>query len=243
MMQITKNTSIGEVVKYNFKTAQVFDKNRIDFCCGGSTSIEQACLNQNVNIELLMPELQNLMEQTDPDSRYIDAMQLTELCDYIEKRHHTYVNENIPFISEKLLKLCNVHGENHPELKTIEELFRGAASNLKEHLKNEENILFPYVRKLVNAKFNNKAIDFELIDIENTIATMQQEHNVEGERFMRIAELTSNYTSPKDGCNTYEITFQTMKDFEQDLHRHIHLENNILFKKAIDLEKQISQIK
>ncbi|QIA07553.1 iron-sulfur cluster repair di-iron protein [Draconibacterium halophilum] len=238
-MEIRKELTVGQIVKENYKTAQIFDRNNIDFCCGGGISLEKACEQANVNIDSLLPELEATVQANDPDSRYIDAMELNELCDYIEKRHHSYVRETIPFLEAKLNKLCDVHGENHPELFKVRELFETAAGNLTAHMQKEELVLFPYIRRLVNFKNGTTSNTAEFGGIDAPIQAMLDEHQAEGERFFEIAELTSNYTCPSDGCNTYRITYQTLNDFEQDLHRHIHLENNILFLKALALEKEI----
>lgn len=238
-MEINGNTSVGEIVKANFKTAQVFDKNGIDFCCGGGISIDEACKKSKVEMNKLVPELEVLLKMNDPDSRYIDGLELNELCNYIEKRHHTYVSENIPFLQQKLQKLCDVHGENHPELFEVKVLFDGAAGNLSAHMKKEELILFPSIRHIVKTKSNGGDIDSKFGGIKETIDEMHEEHETEGERFMKISALTSSYSCPPDACGTYQVTYETLKEFENDLHRHIHLENNILFKKAILLEQEL----
>ncbi len=238
-MEINALTSVGEIVKANFKTARIFEKNSIDFCCGGGISLAEACEKAKVDQNELLPELQSLLKQNDPDSKYIDSLQLNELCDYIEKRHHTYVNENMPFLQLKLQKLCDVHGENHPELFEIKELFKGAAENLSMHMKKEELILFPLIRKLVKLKLGSIDKKEELGNLSENIEMLDEEHQTEGERFEKISSLTSSYTCPPDGCGTYSVTYQTLKEFEDDLHRHIHLENNILFKKALILESEL----
>jgi len=240
-MEITSGTRIGDIVKINFKTAQVFDKNKIDFCCGGGISLAEACLKSNTDIDILLPELEALVLVKDPDSNYIDGLALNELCDYIEKRHHSYVSENIPFLQEKLQKLCEVHGANHPELFNIKELFDGAAGNLSAHMKKEELILFPYIRKMTKFQAEKLNPKEEFGKIRNTIDLMEEEHQTEGLRFEKISYHSNAYTCPPDGCNTFQVTYQTLKDFEQDLHRHIHLENNILFKKAIVLENELTK--
>jgi len=238
-MNIDARTSVGDIVKANFKTAQIFERNNIDFCCGGGISLNEACKKSGINIEQLIPELVATIQLSDPDSRYIDELELNELCDYIEKRHHTYVIESIPFLQQKLQKLCDVHGENHSELSEVKALFDGAAENLGAHMKKEELILFPYIRKMVKFKKEGKTAKDEFGDAENTIDIMHEEHQTEGERFEKISKLTSSYTCPPDGCGTYQVTYKTLKEFENDLHRHIHLENNILFKKALLLESEL----
>lgn len=238
-MEITRNTIVGDIVKKNFKTARVFEKNNIDFCCGGGITLGEACSKSNVELNALVPELEMLVTSSDLDSKYINGLELNELCDYIEKRHHIYVNENILFLQQKIQKLCNVHGDNHPELFEVKELFDGAAVNLSAHMRKEELILFPYIRKMVKIKHGNLKATDDLGGIKKTIDVMDEEHQTEGERFEKIALLTNAFTCPPDGCNTYQVTYQTLKDFEQDLHRHIHLENNILFKKALSLENTL----
>ncbi len=236
-MEIQLDTRVGDVVKANYKTAQLFDKNKIDFCCGGGITIREACIKSGADMEQLLPELKMMVTLNDPDSKYMDGMELDELCDYIEKRHHTYVNDNIPFLRQKLEKLCDVHGANHSELFEVQELFDATAGNLTTHMQKEEILVFPLIRKMV--KLNREGSDFEKIyeDVKKNIALLDDEHQAEGERFVKIAEVTSSYTVPADGCTTYRITYQTLSDFEQDLHRHIHLENNILFVKALQLGK------
>jgi regulator of cell morphogenesis and NO signaling len=239
IMEITSDTRIGDIVKTNFKTAQVFDKNKIDFCCGGGISLAEACLKSNTDIDTLLNELEALVVRKDPDSIYIDSLALDELCDYIEKRHHAYVSENIPFLLQKLRKLCDVHGSNHPEVFDIKELFEAAAGNLSAHMKKEELILFPYIRKMTKYQTEKPNAKKEFGHIQNTIDLMEAEHQTEGMRFEKISLFSNTFTCPPDGCNTFQVTYQTLKDFEQDLHRHIHLENNILFKKAIVLENEL----
>jgi len=238
-MEIKLDSKVGDIVKANFKTAQIFDKNNIDFCCGGGISLEAACRKSEIDVDKLIPELEALVVLNDPDSKYIDSLELDELSDYIIKRHHSYVNENVPFLLQKLEKLCNVHGENHPELFEIRELFEGAATNLKDHMNKEESILFPYIKELISLEDKQENLENQIGGLFETISSLEEEHQVEGARFEKISRLTNQYICPPDGCNTYKVTLQTLKDFEQDLHRHIHLENNILFKKALILEGKI----
>ncbi len=239
-MEINRETRIGDIVKENYKTARVFDKNGIDFCCGGGISLAQACEKSNTDMNALLPELEALVVLRDPDSVYLNSLELDELCTYIEKRHHAYVKEHIPFLQQKLRKLCDVHGQNHPELFELMELFEDAAGNLSAHLQKEELILFPSIRKMMKFNSENKGSNSGYGKVEKAIEKLDAEHQIEGERFEKISSLSNQYTCPPDGCNTFKITYQTLKDFEQDLHRHIHLENNVLFKKAIALEQELT---
>ena len=240
-MEITKNTIVGEIVKTNFKTAQIFEKNKIDFCCGGQVSLSEACINAKVDIEKLIPELELLTQTNDPDSKYLDGLELDALCDFIIKRHHSYVADHIPFLKEKLQKLCHVHGENHPELFKVAKLFKESADNLTLHMQKEEIVLFPYIVRMVKMKKGGNVDSSTIGGVMNPINQMILEHQAEGERFEKITQITQGYTPPADGCNTYEVTFKTLHEFEQDLHRHIHIENNILFKKSAELETELME--
>ena len=237
-MNISPNSTVGDVVKLNFKTAPLFLENKIDYCCGGKKTISDACKEANINPELLIKQLETLAVQKDPDSEYINNLGLTELSDYIVKRHHAYVHESIPFLKKNLEKLCQVHGEHHTELFKIKELFNGSADALTMHMQKEEIMLFPFIHRLESAKKENNPLPkAPFSSVSNPIGMMLADHQNEGERFEEISRLSNNYTLPEDGCTTYDVTLKQLKYFDNDLHRHIHLENNILFPKAIALEK------
>lgn len=239
-MQIELNTKIGDIVRANFRTAQIFESKKIDFCCRGGISIQEACAKSQTKPETLIEEIEDVLNQSDPDSVYFESLELDALCDYIEKRHHRYVEETAPFLQTKLDKLCHVHGVSHPELFEIKEHFDATAANLAMHMKKEELMLFPSIRKLV--KFKNGELPKEQIlfgHIAQMIQVMNDEHQAEGERLQLISVLSSGYTCPPDGCSTYRVGYQTLHEFEQDLHKHIHLENNVLFEKALVLEANL----
>lgn len=236
-MKITPDILVGEAVKINFKTAPLFQINNIDYCCGGNKTISEACYEAGIEPGLFITELQKIVENPDPDSDYINSLELGELCDYIVKRHHFYVKKNIPFLKQNLDKICEVHSDKHPELKEIKKLFYQSAGDLIVHLQKEEIMLFPLIKKM--AKVKNDAPEIEnrdLVSVINPIAIMISDHETEGKRFEKISEISDNYSIPDDACTTYIATFNQLKDFENDLHRHIHLENNILFPKAVNLE-------
>ena len=238
-MEIETGTEIGKIVRLNFKTAKLFEKYGIDFCCGGGISLSEACENSNADLNKLVSEIEALLKVNDPESKYIERLGLDQLCDYIVNRHHSYVSDNIPFLKQKLQKLCDVHGLGHPELFEINKLFETMAGNLATHMKKEELILFPLIHIIAGYEKEGAGEHIEPGRIQNTITELEDEHQAEGVRFGTIARLSNNYTVPPDGCNTFEITYRTLEEFEQDLHRHIHLENNVLFKKAADLEQKL----
>lgn len=238
-MEIKTNTMVGEIVRHNFSTARIFEANNIDFCCGGNISLSEAAEKEGINTNKLLTELNSAMQKEDNDSNFIESLSLAGLCDYIINTHHTYVNEALPFLLQKLQKLVDVHGENHPELLEVNTSFRAAAENLSAHMKKEELILFPNIRLMEKYRIEGGDRPDNVGLASSAINQMEAEHQVEGERFMKISEITKGYVVPPDGCNTFEVTYKTLEEFEKDLHRHIHLENNVLFPKAIKLEKTI----
>lgn len=239
-MEISKQSIIGELVANDYKTASVFKKHQIDFCCNGNRSIEDACNKQQLDADQLILELNNLSGEQSGQSIDYNTWPLDLLADYIEKKHHRYVEEKITEIKPYINKIAAVHGNRHPELIEVEKLFIECAGQLTMHMKKEELMLFPAIRKMVMKGNEYTAPHFG--SIENPINQMNSEHDAEGERFRKISELTNNYTIPEDGCNTYRVTLMLLQEFEEDLHLHIHLENNILFPKAIALEKTLNVI-
>ncbi len=239
-MKNTGEQPIGQMVVSDYRIAAVFKKHGIDFCCNGNRTIEVACTGNTKLTEQIKKEIRDLQEITDqyknskPD---FQSWPIDLLADYIEKKHHRYVTKQIPVISEYLIKLCKVHGAKHPELLEINSLFNHCVKELSVHMRKEELLLFPFIRKMVTEKKETGAAFSTPFDtIQSPIHMMMEEHQVEGERFRKINVLSQNYTMPQDGCNTYWVGYELLREFENDLHLHIHLENNILFPKAIELE-------
>ena len=171
----------------------------------------------------------------------VSSWPLDLLANYIVRIHHQYVHDKTPILLQFLDKLCRVHGERHPELFEINRIFTESAHDLANHFEKEERVLFPFIGELVKAQQTGQPLETAHFGtVENPIAMMMHEHTVEGDRFAEIARLSNNYTPPADACNTYRVTFAMLQEFEEDLHRHIHLENNVLFPKAIALEKQLN---
>ena len=237
-----ENQIIGELVARDYRTASVFKKYSIDFCCQGNRTIQEACEKKNIDTKKVLEDLVAIMEAKSESTTDYQSWPLDLLADYIEKKHHRYVQEKTLEIQPYLDKICKVHGERHPELLEIKEEFNASAGELAAHMKKEELILFPFIRKMTKAKLENTKVDAAHFGtVKNPIQMMMNEHTVEGHRFMKIEELTNNYTPPQDACNTYRVSFALLKEFEQDLHLHIHLENNILFPRAIEIEKELIQ--
>lgn len=241
-MSITKESNIGKIVAENYRYASVFKTVGIDFCCNGNRSIAEACERKNINTDELMNKL-NAAASLNNGGGEIDyrTWPLDLLADYIEKTHHRYVERRIEEITPFITKVARVHGGNHPELLVIEKLFFESAEELTEHMGKEENVLFPHIRNMVESTITGKELpESGFGSVKNPVEVMHAEHDNEGERFRKISELSDGYTPPADACNTYRVTFSILEEFENDLHKHIHLENNILFPNAIELEKKFA---
>jgi len=239
-MENLKSQSIGKFVADDFRTASVFQNYGIDFCCRGGKTINEVCESKNISADELLTKLNEVSQQPGNSNADYNNWDLDLLADHIEKKHHRYVDKTIPVLQQFLEKLCKVHGERHPELFEINELFNECAGELTMHMKKEELMLFPYIRKI--ALMNNDNSSYQqppFGTVQNPIKAMMSEHAAEGDRFAKIAELTSQYTPPADGCTTYRVAFEMLNEFEKDLHLHIHLENNILFPKSITLENEL----
>ncbi|ANW94865.1 iron-sulfur cluster repair di-iron protein [Wenyingzhuangia fucanilytica] len=237
-MSIQENTIIGELVAEHYQTASVFKSFKIDFCCNGNRSILEACEQKGIDVQQVLKKLNDLSFNQNEGEIDFNSWDLDLLAEYIQKKHHRYVIKTIPELSLYLKKVAAVHGEHHPELLEIRDLFLASAEELSAHLHKEENIVFPFIKYMIEKENGTLEPPF-FGELKNPIDCMKEEHNNEGVRFRKIAELSDNYTPPAEACNTYKVSFAMLKEFEEDLHKHIHLENNILFPKAIELEKEL----
>lgn len=240
-MENFKDKTIGSFVVDNYRTAALFEKYTIDFCCKGNRTLSEVCILQEIDEETITAELQQLMSATSGPVENYNNWPPDLLVDYIEKKHHRYVGQTIPKLLAYLEKVESAHGPNHPEVHEIASLFRQSAGELTQHTKKEELMLFPYIRLMVEAEINQqKPMAAHFGTVANPIRMMMHEHDNEGERFRKIAALSNNYTPPADACNTFRLTYALLQEFEHDLHLHIHLENNILYPTSVLLEASFS---
>lgn len=240
-MNTLEKVTVGAYVAQDFRTAALFSKYKIDFCCKGNKTLDEVCQAKGLDSNQIEKEIEAILTSNSSNELDFKSFSASLLIDYILETHHEYVEEKVPILFMYLDKLCRVHGERHPELFEINNLFKISGGELLNHLKKEEIILFPFIKQMVNAVKNHETIEQPQFGaVENPIAMLQHDHEMEGDLFAKISELTNNYTPPTDACETYKVTFAMLKEFEQDLHKHIHLENNILFQKARDLEQQFT---
>ena len=240
-MENIRNKSVGEIVKLDFRAADVFSNYGIDFCCGGKISVAEACANAKTDESIVIDALENLKNQTGSAVHDFDSWNIGFLADYIQNTHHQYVSKAIPQILPLAHEVADVHGEHHAEVIQINELFQDLSEELLQHMQKEEQILFPYIKGLVASQSGeNCAADSCFGSVSGPISVMEQEHENAGVILKEMFRLSDGYTPPEDACNTFRVLFGKLKEFEDDLHRHIHLENNILFPKAIEMETALS---
>lgn len=238
-MRTLDTKTVADIVTENIKTAQVFKKYGIDFCCQGGISLEKAAEKANIEYNVLLSELENVENSTSRANDY-NSWKLDFLTDHVIIVHHGYVEENIPIIKQYAQKVYEVHGQHYPELLKIRDLFNGIAGPFAAHCKKEELILFPFIKRMVTAERENTKLPKTFFkSVDEPIKMMEVEHEEAGEVFRKIAILSNNYTPPEGACNTYKAFFDKLQEFEQDLHQHVHLENNILFPKSLKLEEKL----
>lgn len=225
--------TIGEIVAQDFRTAGVFKRFGIDFCCGGKRPLQEACEEKGIDTAAVEQALAMLQQQSSALQTSYQDWSADFLADYIVNRHHAYVRKAIPEITAFAEKVARVHGKRHPETLEIFYNWKALATELDSHLLKEENILFPYIKRLANNQENSTP---PFGTVENPIRMMESEHEDAGELMRNIRTLSSDFTPPEDACTTYRVLFSFLAEFETDLHEHIHLENNILFPKAVRLE-------
>lgn len=239
-MENNHEKTVADFVTENIKSAHIFKKYGIDFCCGGNISLEQACVKKKVDFKQITKDLESLQDDKGRHTQY-DQWNIAFLADHIINIHHKYVKESIPILKSYADKVYQVHGQHFEELQEIRELLNSVSNELMSHMQKEEMILFPYIKSMMNsAEGGNEGFaPLPLGSVNQPIRIMLEEHENAGNILAEIAELTNNFTAPEEACNTFRALFAGLEEFQDDLHLHVHLENNILFPKAIALEKKL----
>ncbi|MHA1540101.1 MAG: iron-sulfur cluster repair di-iron protein [Alphaproteobacteria bacterium] len=242
-MTITPTTLIGSLAISNLKIAEVFEKHRIDFCCKGNRSLEQACTSMNIEITPLIEELNTIKANENKDSDELlnlSEMPLDTLLDHIIDTHHLYIKETLPTLTRHMDKVLEVHGNAYAYLTEFSNTFYALKEEIEVHLEKEEQILFPYIRSLAIASRTEEKSslpDSCFGTVSNPIGMMEMEHDNAGEALARLRSLSDDYMLEDTACNTHRALFKGIQDFERDLHLHIAKENSLLHPQAIALEK------
>ncbi len=235
IMTITEDTNVSAIVAENPRAAAVFERYGIDFCCGGNRPLGTVSRERGVALADLLDALASGdADAVGPVPRFT-TWSLGLLVDYIVENHHAWVRQATPILLEHTRKIAKVHGTRHPELVEIAVQFQTLAEDLDLHMMKEEQVLFPYLKELAAASESGAPAGSPQ-SAGGPIAVMMQEHEQAGGEMAGIRALAHDFTVPEDACATYRACFQELKDFEHDLHEHVHLENNVLFPRALEVE-------
>jgi regulator of cell morphogenesis and NO signaling len=234
---LNQNSTIREIVAADYRAAAVFGRHGLDFCCGGNRPVAEACREAGIDAAKVVSEIEAATAEVTDEPRVM-SWPLDLLADFIVSNHHAYVRSAIETIGAHARKVASVHGENHPETVEIASRFDEIAAEMTSHMAKEEQILFPYIRRLTAAeRSGGPAPRAPFGSIANPIRMMESEHQAAGDTMAAIRRLSGGYTPPDDACTTYKVTYKELEAFEADLHRHVHLENNVLFPRALQAEK------
>ena len=231
--------TLGQIAAKDLRKAEIFQRYGLDFCCGGKKTVKQACKEKGLDVTKIEQELQQADKNPVTRPLPYSDWSLDFLADYIVNTHHSYVKKSLPEIRGYAAKVAQVHGSSHPELPAVQQLVEEVARELTSHMLKEEKVLFPYIKDLVAANNNEKPLQAAHFGtVQNPINMMEMEHEMVGKNLEEIRMLTNNYALPEDACASYRLLFRMQEEFENDLHIHIHLENNILFPKALEIERK-----
>lgn len=228
--------TIGAIVADDFRAATIFERHGIDFCCGGKIPLAEACKSKGIELDALKSELELLQHEPVDRSQNYSSWSLSFLADYIVNTHHVYLKENDDQIVAYAQKIASVHGERHPEVIRIAVLFEKIATDMFAHLKEEEEVFFPALKRAEAARTSGNQPDArDRETIRDSLVRLHREHEEVGDAIHEIRRLANGFRIPEGVCNTFMLTYRKLDEFEEDLHKHVHLENNILFLKATQL--------
>jgi regulator of cell morphogenesis and NO signaling len=239
-MEISNETKVKEIALSHPVARQILEDAGVDYCCGGGQSLHEACLHAEVPAEEILKRLHENKEQAGPDERVWISSPLRNLTRHIREQHHRYVRVAIPRLRALLAKVRGKHGESHREIEEIEKLFGDVGREMIAHMQKEEQILFPYIEALERSADGNGSVEPPFFQtVRNPVHAMMKEHDAVGDLVKQIHKVSDGYRAPADGCTSYKALCQDLRQFEVDLHQHLHLENNILFPRAVELEATV----
>jgi regulator of cell morphogenesis and NO signaling len=233
IMPIAATKTVRELAVEIPNATRIFEELGIDYCCGGYRPLEEACASANVAVDDVLRALEGSDASASVTACDWNTRSLCELVDHIVNKHHTFVKSETPRLQKLIAKVAGVHGQNHPELQQVQTALSELADELAAHMLKEERILFPYVKQMAGGAGCGPSC---FGTVQNPIRVMMLEHDNAGEKLRQIRWATNNYKLPTDACVSYSSLFAALVAFEEDLHQHIHLENNILFPRVVRME-------
>jgi regulator of cell morphogenesis and NO signaling len=241
-MLLDATRTVREFAIENPSSTRVFEKLKIDYCCGGNRPLTEACGEKGLDLEEVLQLLQQAVQTgSQPELSTSTSLPLATLINLIVDKHHVFTRAELERLTALLDKVCSAHGANHPELLDIRTQFRTLRAELEPHMLKEERILFPYITRLEAAVTANRSAPFAPFgNVQNPITVMMREHDAAGEILKAIRTLSKDFATPADGCISYHTLYNALEELEADLHQHIHLENNILFPRSLELEQKVT---
>jgi regulator of cell morphogenesis and NO signaling len=237
-MEFTDHTRLGQIATAFPPSMRVFEAHGLDYCCGGQRELGEACTAAGLASDKVLEEIQQLRSSSLETPKDWSEASLTDLVEYLLATHHVFTRTELARLAPLMDKVASVHGENHPELNAIRTFFIGLSDDLGPHLMKEEQVLFPYMLDLDAGRTSASCFG----TVANPIRAMLGEHDQVGELLHRIRDLSRDFALPEGACGSYQSLFMGLADLEADLHQHIHLENNVLFPKALALESAAAHV-
>lgn len=239
-MQLDATKTVREFAIEIPNATRVFEKLKIDYCCGGNRPLNEACGEKGINVEDVLKSLDQASNERVDSVQTPQSGTLSSLINLIVEKHHVFTREELVRLTSLVDKVCSVHGTNHPELLKIKTQFQTLRAELEPHMMKEELILFPYISQLEAAAESNRPAPFAPFgDVRNPITAMMREHDAAGEILKVIRELSHDFAAPEDGCISYHTLYGALEELEADLHQHIHLENNVLFPQSLTMQQKV----
>ena len=241
MKELTTKT-IRDIALEMPVSTRVFEELKIDYCCGGRRFFNEACQLAGVSPVFAAQKISAALKNaSDGESvEFAEKKSPSELADYIVEKHHIFSRNEIGRLTNLMENVCHKHGKQNPELATLRKIFRTLCDDLMVHMRREEFILFPYIKNLEMSREHSFSMPFPHFGtVQNPIRMMMLEHDNAGEILKEMSEITNNYSVPETACLSFKTLYSGLRELEKDLHQHIHLENNILFPNAIELEQKV----
>ena len=239
-MDLSRSTKVGDIATKSPAAAKVLEQAGVDYCCGGSRTLGEACLNAGVSPDEVLQRLRAANTQIAPGDAQWTSAPLCDLTRHIQEKHHRYVRGAIQSLRGLLPKVRGKHESSHPKLAEIDQLFQALGEEMTMHMQKEEHILFPYIDALERSACDHASLEPPFFQtVRNPIQAMMGEHDSAGDLMKQIRKASCDYAAPADACASFQLLYRELHDFETDLHQHVHLENNILFPRAIELEAKV----
>jgi len=236
-----QNITLSDIVRADYRTADVFKKHGLNYCCGGRTALKEACAAQNIDYTLLQEELTTATKTIAlPNNLPYHQWKVNFLVDYIVNVHHEYVKQTLPRLEGNLISFVNNHKKQYPELVAVESTFLQLYKIISQHTQVEEEVTFPYIKQIANAYSRKETYGNLFVrTLRKPLSSVDQDHREISALLSQLRSLTHQFTFPENACTNHRVIYQKLQELDNDLTQHKHLENNFLFPKAIEMENAL----